>query len=1133
MRDHFEVGDPASAADMHVSLLGGFSVSVAGQQVPEHWRLRKAKTVVKLLALAPGHRLHREVVGEVLWPDAEPQVASNNLHQVLHSVRRMIGPASIALVDDVVRLCPAGGLSVDVDLFEHAAASARRGSDIPAMQHAIQLWTGPLLPEDLYADWAEEQRERLSETHAAVATLLGSALVTRGEEEAALALLEPLASARPRDEHLHRVMIEALAASGRRWDAIEAYERLRDALDEAYAAEPEPQTKALYRRLLTSGQPAVRTPSPGAQLPGRGMPTLVGRRQEWERLRSAWQRASGGESHLFLITGEAGIGKTRLAEELLTWADQQGIATARTRSYSADGRLTLAPMTDWLRSDAIRRSLGGLDDVWLTEVARLLPELLTERPRLPRPEVMTEFGHNQRFLEALSRAVLAAPQPLLLLIDDVQWCDQGTLQLLHFLLRFEPAKRLLIIGTARREELVPSHPVTQWLFRLRGEGSVTELTLESLGAAETAQLASHVVKRELDERTASRLYQETAGNPLFVVEMASAGLGRGARERWSGGRDLSTARFAAADLPPRMHAVIAGRLAQLTPGALQLAGLAAAVGQAFTVEILREASGADPTSLTEELDELWHRRILRAAQPQALVSRGSLATDAASTTGPNSFDFSHDKIRDVAYAELSPIKRRHWHLRIAQAIEDLYTADLDPVSAQLATHYDLAGELARAVPFYQRAADVAQRVYAHEEALVAIRRGLELLDNVSDRALRDELELKLSQLLTLALVATQGYGAPEVLHALSRAQSLNQQLGRPPDPLLLRALAIATLNHGNFTAAYAYGEQLLELANQELEPILLVEAHYVHGVALFWIGSFARSSSHLRQALAHYDPSHSPTHISRYSQDPSVVCQCRLAFDLCCMGHLDEARTVRSRGMAQARALAHPFSSAYALTWDAMLRGVMGDFDGVLRSTDAVTALSREHPLGLWLSWARVLHGWALAETGQPERGSAELRRGDEEMRAAGGRFLQLFVSSLLAKQLATTGHVGRGLSLVDEALASVSDHYSWYDAEAQRLRGELLSVQGRDQEAEAAFHRAIQLAQTQQAKLFELRATTSLAQRWLEQGRVAESRQVLTDIYSWFAAGHDMPDLRKARALLDGSRTERRPTDSMPPARG
>ena len=1108
------MGHTASSADIHVSLLGGFSVAVAGQPVSDHWRLRKAKTLVKLLALAPGHRMHREVAVGVLWPDAEPQVATNNLHQVLHNVRRMLGPASIGLVDDVVRLSPAGRLTVDIDQFEQAAAVARRGADIAALQHAVQLWTGPLLPEDRYADWAEEHRDRLTETHAAVATLLGSALAARGDHEATLALLEPLAFARPRDEHLHRVLIASLASSGRRWEAIEAYERLRDALDEAYAAEPEPQTKVLYRRLLT-GEQVAHAPHPT----GPGRPALVGRRPEWERLRSAWQRASDGESHLFLITGEAGIGKTRLAEELLVWAEQKGIATARTRSYSADGRLTLAPVAEWLRSDAVRRSLGRLDDVWLTEIARLVPELLVERPQLRRPEDLTQFGQGQRFLEALSRAVLTAPQPLLLMIDDMQWCDQGTLEWLHFLLRPDRRQRLLVLGTARQEDLVPSHRLAPWLLRLRSEGSATDLALEPLGVAETAQLASQVIRRELDDRSASQLYAETDGNPLFVVEMARAGLGRGARQRWSGGHDLSGPRFATTDLPPRMHAVIAGRLTQLTSGARELAGLAAAVGQTFTVELLSEASGADPASLTERLDELWHRRIVKTAPQQTVLSPGNASTGATSGPGAIMFDFSHDKIRDVAYAELSPVRRRDWHSRIAQAMERLCANDLDPVSGQLASQYEHAGEAVRAIPFYQRAAEVAMRVYAHEEAIALIRRGMGLLDGMTDLARRDEQEVRLLQLLALALVATHGYGAPGVLEALSRAQSLNSELGKPAEPPVLRALAIAHLNNGDFRAANGFGEQLLRLATQECDPILLVEAHYVQGVALFWTGSFAESSSHLEQALGYYDPKHSPAHITRYSQDPSVVCRCRFAFNLWCRGYPDEARTVQLTAMAQAGALAHPFSLAYALTWDAMLHHAMGDSDSVLESVGAITTLNGKHPLRFWSSWATVLHGWALAEAGQPERGIAEIRRGDGELRAVGGRFLRPFVIRLLAEQFRRLGRIEDGLALLTEFSTGAGTDQSWCDAELQRLRGALLLAHGREPEAEAAYRRAIEIAQRQQAKVFELRATTNLAELWLRQGRPTEARRVLAEVYGWFTEGRDTSDLRIAQALLDAAR--------------
>ena len=307
-RENVAVGETAVEAEIQISLLGGFSVAVAGKPIEEHWRLRKAKTLVKLLALAPGHWLTRDVVIEILWADAEPQAASNNLHQILHSIRRVMGAESIALDDDVVRLGPAGGVTVDVDLFERAVATARRSNDVAALNEALALWAGPLLPEDQYADWAMGHRERLAETHDAVTTLLASRLSEQGEPEAALALLEPLASTRPLDEPLHRALIDTLAGLGRRWEAIEVYERLRTGLDEAYAVEPEPETKALYRRLLSAGQAM-----PGTiphNLP-ESTTSFIGRRRLLTEL-----SAGLGRTRLLTLTGVGGVGKSRLALEL-------------------------------------------------------------------------------------------------------------------------------------------------------------------------------------------------------------------------------------------------------------------------------------------------------------------------------------------------------------------------------------------------------------------------------------------------------------------------------------------------------------------------------------------------------------------------------------------------------------------------------------------------------------------------------------------------------------------------------------------------------------------------------------------------------------------------------------------------
>src|SRR5205823_1762742 len=289
-------------------------------------------------------------------------------------------------------------------------------------------------------------------------------------------------------------------------------------------------------------------------------PTLIGRNQEWKALQEAWHAASAGEPRYVLVTGEAGIGKSRLAEEFLLWASQQGVVTSKTRSYAAEGQLSLAPVTEWLRSDGLRSKLRQLDKVWLIEVARILPELYEEQPELPRYESVTEYGQRQRFFEALARAILVAPQPLLLLIDDLQWCDQETLEWLHFLLRFDPKARLLVVGCAREEELPPHHALRSLLLHLRTTTGVTEITLQPLDAAETAKLASQVANRELDMGSVMHLFQETEGYPLFVVEMVRADLGRVSTGPPEAERPRQPPLDDARTLPPRVHAVLVGRL---------------------------------------------------------------------------------------------------------------------------------------------------------------------------------------------------------------------------------------------------------------------------------------------------------------------------------------------------------------------------------------------------------------------------------------------------------------------------------------------------------------------------------------------------------------------------------------------
>ncbi len=496
---------------------------------------------------------------------------------------------------------------------------------------------------------------------------------------------------------------------GDRARALRVYHTCVTVLERELDVEPSSATHDIYANLVAD-ESAVKD-RPAAFVTES---SLVGRRSEWDSVVATWREASDGRVQLLLVTGEAGIGKTRLVQELQTWCARQGVTTARSRSYAAEGRLAYGPVIEWLRSEALQPTLSKLADVWLTEIARFLPEILTENPHLRRPDPLAGSQERQRLFEALARAILVGEKPLLIVLDDVQWSDQDTLEFLHYLIRFDPDAPLLVACTARSEEIGPDHPVASLVAGTRAFERLAEIPLGPLAAGESAALAEQLCEREIEPEVASRLYRQTEGNPLFLVESVRAGL-------------------SATETPPKVQSVIEARLAQLSPSARDMVGLAAAVGREFTFAVIREAGAQDEDTLVRGLDELWQRRIIREQ-------------------GTNAYDFSHDKIREVAYALVGPAMRTRLHLSIAGALESIYASDPGGIAGEIASHYERAGLPENAVPWYQRAAEVAQAVFANEDAIAFLRRAQELLERLPSDRTRDEQELELMTALGVPLV---------------------------------------------------------------------------------------------------------------------------------------------------------------------------------------------------------------------------------------------------------------------------------------------------------------------------------------------------------------------------------------------
>ena len=514
---------------LHLRLLGEFSLTYHDTAVltVTGARLQSLLAYLVIHREAPQSRQH---LAYLFWPDATEEQARNNLRQLWHQLRHALPDAHQFLYTGATTMGWRADAPFDLDMtdFTHALArveAADRHKDQDALRaalaEAVAIYHDDLLPS-CYDEWIVPERERLRQRHRDALALLVRTLEEQRDYGAAIRYARLWTQHDQLAEEAYRTLMRLLALADDRAGALHVYQTCATILRRELGIEPSPATRAVHERLL-SRQAHPAPPSERRRQRESVVSGFVGRQQEWACLQTAWRHASTVGPYFVLLTGEAGIGKSRLAEELLTWAARQGIVVARTRSYAAEGQLSLAPVTEWLRGSSLRPYLARLDSVWLTEVSRILPEVLTERPDLPRPEPLAEYGQRQRFFEALARAVLASPQPLMLLLDDLQWCDQETLEWLHFLLRFDPASRLLVVGTARAEELASHHPLHTLLLHLRTAAGIEEIALPPLDAQETAQLATQMHGRPLESDAALRLYRETDGLPLFVVEIPACG----------------------------------------------------------------------------------------------------------------------------------------------------------------------------------------------------------------------------------------------------------------------------------------------------------------------------------------------------------------------------------------------------------------------------------------------------------------------------------------------------------------------------------------------------------------------------------------------------------------------------------
>jgi tetratricopeptide (TPR) repeat protein len=758
-----------------------------------------------------------------------------------------------------------------------------------------------------------------------------------------------------------------------------------------------------------------------------------------------------------------------------------------------------------------RRAAGGRGE-WLARLEAFAG-------RLPAGHAMTAPQQSDLF-DQVARVMqrLARQAPLLLIMDDLQWADLGSIRLLFHLGRHLAGSRILIVGAYRAEEVAigrgderhPLEPMVHELQRLFGDNAV------DLDQVEGRAFVDAILNSEpnrLGPSFRELLYRQTGGHPLFTVELLRGLQERGdllrdAEGRWVEGDTLNWER-----LPARVEAVVAERIGRLAPPLRAALRVASVEGEQFTAEVVARVRAMDEqellSSLSRELDR--RHRLVRARSITRLQGQCL-----------SRYRFQHIFFQRYLYNSLDEVERVHLHEQVANALEALFGSQEEAllgadVAVQLALHFRKAGIPGKAIHYLLLAGRRAARLSAYQEGIAHLNHGLALLTTLPASVERDRQELDLQLALGLALEGAKGIPAPEVVKAYSRAQELSQRVGSAATRCrVLGQLSVYHYVVADQRKALLLAREALRVAEEADDPLHVALGHWYLGIAFFALGDYAAAGLHLRETVAYYQPeTHHLSFITARGTDAGTGAMAYGACCLWCLGYPDQALQRSQEALALAHQLGHGFSLADVLCYGGCLPNtLLGDPHAVQASAAELIQVARDLP-----SWKGNGMGYlaaALILLGRHEEGIATLRRAMAELQAYGVRCDLVGNLLFLVRGLMGVRQIEEAVATLAEAMAALEETgQRHWEAEAWRLKGELSLAQGDPAAAEAHLRQAIQVARRQQARSWELRAAISLCRLWRAEDRALEARQTLAQIYGWFTEGFDTPDLVEARLLL------------------
>jgi class 3 adenylate cyclase/predicted ATPase len=845
-------------------------------------------------------------------------------------------------------------------------------------------------------------------------------------------------------------------------------------------------------------------------LHGERLTPLVGREHELGILLERWAWGKDGDGQVVLLSGEPGIGKSRLTRSLIERLADEPHTRLRYFCSPYHTNSALYPVAEQLeraagfqvgesaetRLDKLMAVLAEATD-HLVEAAPLIAALLAipTGARYP-PMNLTPEAQKLRTFAALLEQVagLAEQRPVLMVLEDAHWVDPTSAELFGLVIDRIRHLPVLFLITFRPDFSPP------WT----GHTHVTSLALSRLGQRQGAQMVERLTgNKPVPAEVLQQILLKTDGVPLFVEELTKTVLESGLLADRGDHYEL------AGPLPPlaipaTLHDSLMARLDRLAP-VKEVAQIGAVIGREFSHELLAAVSPLSEADLGAALDQLVSSELVfrRGDPPEA------------------TYAFKHALVQDVAYQSLLKSKRQELNARVAEVLETCFPGVGESEPEVLARHFTNAGCAEPALGYWLKAGRRAAERSANLEAVAHLTKGLEVLSALPEGSERRRHELALRTALSGPLMATRGYGSPETIEAYERLRELCEELGETEQLFpVLHGQWVHLIMRAKYREAERLADHISRLAAGHADPVQLLMAHRMSGITMMLMGRLAAGRKHLELAVSLYDAERDRGLALHYVHDPKVAALSYLSTHTWLFGYPDQARQASREAIACARELNHANSLAYALYFAGALPAhLWRDMSAVGKHTDELVALAEEQRFLLWLSWGRMPQGWVLARSGQARVGIDLIRETLAELRRTGHEFYRPWFLYLLAEAHAAGSEFEEALTQVEEALAVIGQtEERWCEAELERLKGELLKrlPDAHPDAAEACFERAMEIARWQEAKSWELRAATSLARLWGERGERQKAHDLLAPVCNWFTEGFETADLRDAKALLD-----------------